>query len=555
MTIEKFYVIPPEFCADLTSLTLYEAYKKANKDNMYSLAIVTMDGAYRYTHRELLNMIDLASGGFTKLNISKNSRVGIMLNNTVEEAVSLLALNKIGAMSAFIDVSKSPSDIACSISKLNLQLLIIDESLLPLEPIVNKENIPYIVVNQTKPLKNGISFTELYKLGRDVEVVSVAFEKDKPSVIINSSGTTGLPKPIVHTDFSINSAAYKILCSDFSMNRENVIMKIVPSFIGLGLITTLYTSLLSGTKLVLISCSTPQQSIFNTVTFTSDFPMFRDCMCLGENAKLLMFAAPMYYKIMCDKLHCFKDLSYMGALLAAGAKIEENALELMNQKLKELNCPVGICNGYGQNEMCGAVTLNTNSANKNGSAGIPVIGTKIRIVDLETLATLECNKEGLVLEQSDSSFLCYEYLEEETEKSRITLPDGSVWFNTNDLGKMDEDGFLYITGRVTRVIVRFDCKISIDNIEQKIKVHPAVSDCAVVGVRKDEVEEIPVAFISCNESYKDSDVKMILSEIKASANSLSEMEYPEYIIVLENLPYMNNGKVDYQALQKEAEKL
>lgn len=547
---EKYYISPPDYIGSLSSVTLYEAYVHANRDNLDSLAIVTTDGDCRYSHRELLGMVDLAAAGFSKIGIGHNSRVGIMLNNTVEEAVSLLALNKLGAISIFIDVTKSVSDIAHSISEYRPCLLLIDEVMLQMEPYINKDNIPIIIANQTKPGGKGMSFLDIYKKGVGLDVPPAPYERERPSVIINSSGTTGRPKPIVHTDYSVNMAAYKVLCTDYALNRDNLIMKTIPSFIGLGLITTLYTALLSGTKIVLISGNSPQQSIVDTLSFINNFPMFRDSIGLTQIAKLLVFAAPMYYRVLCEKINLFEDLSYVGAMLAAGSKMGKNELDMMNEKLSGLNCQVQVCNGYGQNEMCGAVTLNSNSANKNGSAGFPVIGTNVRIVDPETLETLGSNQRGLILEQSDSMFLHYDNLPEETKAAILTLPDGTSWFNTKDLGEMDDEGFLYISGRVSRVLIRFDCKISIDKIEEKIEAHPAVLDCAVIATHKDDIEEVPVAFISLNEGYHNYDTSTILSEIQSGADPLSDMEYPTQVIQVPSLPYMQNGKVDYQALEQ-----
>lgn len=549
---KKHHISPPDYIGSLSGVTLYEAYVNANRDNLDSLAIVTMDGDCRYSHRELLGMVDLAAAGFSKMGIGYNSRVGIMLNNTVEEAVSLLALNKLGAISIFIDVTKSVSDIARSIAEYGLCLLLIDEVMLPMEPYVNKDNIPIIIANQTKPSNKGISFLDIYKTGSGIDILPAHYERERPSVIINSSGTTGLPKPIVHTDYSVNMAAYKVLCTDYPLNRDSLIMKIIPSSIGLGLVTTLYTALLSGTPIVLISGDNPQQSIMNTVAFASSFPSFRNKIGLKAKAKLVIFAAPMYYRILFEKLDFFEDLSYIGAMLAAGSKMGKDELDMMNKKMSHLNCPVQICNGYGQNEMCGAVTLNSNSANKNGSAGFPVIDTSVRVVDPETMETLGYNQRGLILEQSDSLFLHYDNLPDETEAAILTLPDGTSWFNTKDLGEMDEDGFLYISGRISRVLVRFDFKIPIDKIEEKIEAHPAVLDCAVIAKQKDDIEEVPVAFISLNDGYHNYSISTILNEIQSGTDPLSDMEYPAQVIQVDSLPYMKNGKVDYRVLEQRA---
>ena len=545
---EKYYVSPPESLEQIADMTLYEAYVKANSDHLDELAMISMDTKNRYTHREIVRMVDLAAAGFSEMGIKDSDRVGILLNNTVEDAVCLLALNKIGAVSFFADFSKGIADIAHSIAACGVKLLLIDESMLPMEPYINSGDLPLIIVGQTKPFEKGIPFIELYGKGQGKDIPAAPFTKGKPSVIINSSGTTGNPKPIVHTDRSINSAVYKILCSDYSMTRGNVLLKTIPSFIGLGLITSLYSALISGATIFLVAGNNPQQSIVDTVSFISNYPMYREWAGIDPSAKLLVYAAPMHYRVLCENLGLCKDLSYIGAMLAAGAKMGKNELEKMDKQLAELHCPVKVCNGYGQNEMAGAVTLNTNRANKNGSAGFPVVGTNVCVVDPESLEILGQNQCGLILEQSESAFLAYDNMPEETKDSTITLADGSVWFNTKDLGEMDEDGFLWITGRISRVLVRFDCKISIDKIEEKIKAHKAVLDCAVIAVYKDETGEEPIAYVSLKEQDKDYDAAKLIDEIQSGADPLSYMEYPSKVLVVPSLPYMKNGKVDYRQL-------
>lgn len=546
---EKYYITPSENADMQMEETLYASYVKANRNYMNELAIITADGKHKYTHGELLNMVDLAAGGFAQMGIGRNDRVGILLNNTIEMPVTLLALSKLGAISVFVNTSKSIPDIAHAIQGYGLCMIIMDEAILEIEPYINPNNLTLLISNQTKSVPKEISFSELYKKGIDYTVQQAVYEPGRPAVIINSSGTTGVPKPIVHTDYSMNMAVYKMMCTDYPLKRENIVLDTIPPFIGLGLVTTLYTGLLSGTKVVLLNFDNPSQSAIETTRFMINFPSFRDSIGLDSNTKLLVFAAPIHFRILCENIETAKDFSYIGAMLAGGSKMGKEELEQMNAKLAKLNCPVNICNGYGQNEMCGAVTLNSNAANKNGSAGFPTIGSRIRIVDPETFETLGVHQQGLVLEQSESMFLCYDNMPKETEESKIQLKDGSVWFNTRDLGEMDEDGFLYILGRISRVLVRFDMKIFIDQIEEKIKSHSDVQDCAVVARKKDALGEEPVLFVSLKEECKSQNAEDILKDIQSGANALSDLEYPAETRLLSELPYMKNGKIDYLALE------
>jgi len=241
--------------------------------------------------------------------------------------------------------------------------------------------------------------------------------------------------------------------------------------------------------------------------------------------------------------------------LAAGSKMSEAELLQFSDFLQERNCNVPICNGYGQNEMGGAVTLNTNTHNVNGSAGFPVVSSNIAIVNPDTLELLKYNETGLVVEQSECQMLYYENMPELTQKANIQLKDGSQWFNTNDLGYIDENGFLYITGRITRVIIKFDHKIPLDGIESKMRTHKAVKECAVV-VKRDNEKESAIAFISLKPEYKTlySNGRKLYDELQKTEFALMPLEECDEFIILEELPYMANGKVNYRALEEEAQK-
>ena len=82
---------------------------------------------------------------------------------------------------------------------------------------------------------------------------------------------------------------------------------------------------------------------------------------------------------------------------------------LLQISAKEKKCNVPICNGYGQNEMAGAISLNTIKANLNGSAGFPTYGTEVLIVDPETYETLDVNEIGLIMEKSNRGKLRNDY--------------------------------------------------------------------------------------------------------------------------------------------------
>lgn len=535
--------------------TLYNNYVNANKDHLDEIALYGHLGKDILTHRKVLEKIDKLAEALINMGYGKNTRVGLFLNNSLEEPLFLLALSKIGAVGKFIDYAKDIATIQKTVKTSNFDFLVMEEFLLPLEGIVNEEKLPVIVVDTKNKFEqnNYISFDDVLAKSNGKRITSVPYEDKKPSIIINSSGTTGAPKPIVHTDYSVNMAVFKMLYTDFGMNRNNVVMKIVPPQIGLGLITTLYTNLIVGTKIVLIEGKTPQESVKNTIEFIKNFKEFRKENNLNEDAKLLVFAAPMYFRVLLSD-PTIEDLSYIECMLAAGSKMSKDELDKFEHILKSKGCTVKICNGYGQNEMAGAVTLNSNRMNKYGSAGYPTIGTNIRMMNMKTNDLINATEEGVVLEKTDSAFLEYEGMSEATINSTLSFED-EKWFNTHDLGFMDEDGFQFITGRISRVFIRFDMKIAIDGIEEKIKMHPDVLDCAIVPINKGDSEDLTFAYVSVRPDC-DKDLNIIVEEIQLSSLPLSDLEMPTYFESLEKIPYMNNGKVNYiELIEKSKAKL
>lgn len=527
--------------------TLYATYANFAEKHLDDKALYVNDTEKWYTHRELLGLINKASNGFHSLGINMNSKVGVFLNGSIEEAVTLLALNKLGAVSKYIDYLKSIPAMKHSLKETKLDLLVMDECFLPLEKLINDDGIKVVVANTKNNYRDNkyISYKKLYKENNLYNnTVTSPYVDEKPTIMINSSGTTGEPKPIVHTDYSVNAAAQKMLYTDYPLKTGHVLLKIIPSYIGLGLITSLYTGLISGVQVVLAGGDSPQDLAAKTALFTKNFKKFKEINHLDKNASLNIFAAPAFMRAIIQTPE-ITDLSFIGSMLAAGSKMTKEELDDLDRIAVKKGCKVPICNGYGQNEMAGAVTLNLINHNVNGSAGFPTFGSNVIVVNPETKEILPPNNIGLILECCNSKFIEYENLKEKTKMAYITLSDGSRWFNSHDLGYMDENGFLYITGRTSRVVIRSDLKISLDDIERKIVTLSYIVNCATIVPEHGGSEEKIIAFIQAESN----NLTDIINRIK-TANILSEYEMPSEFLLVECLPYKTNGKIDYETLKK-----
>ena len=522
---------------------LYRNFCIACKD-IETEEVLYFQGDKRFTNKDLKEMSLNTAAGLQTL--VEKPRIAMFVNNTIEEPISLLATSICSGVLHPVDITKTPFDMKKSVDDFAPNIIVIDEKMMPLLPIINEKNIKVIVANTTREFDNEniFSMNEIMERGKKNGFKKInRYDPFAPFLVITSSGTTGRPKPIVHSSYSVNQAALKVLFTDYSLDRKNVMMKVIPAHIGLGIITTLYSCLISGTKLAFVEGMGPEDSVRKCLEFVKDYRNFRDRNNLNEDSKLLMFAAPMFYRAILSQIDDFDDLSYMGCMLAAGSKMTKKELDAIAIEFKKKGIDIPVSIGYGSNENAGAVTLNSNSYNENGSAGFPIIGTDVLVVDDNNNPVI--NKEGRVIVKSGSQFLYYLGNEEATKKTKVDI-FGDTWVEMNDIGIMTDKGFLYIVGRLTRVITKNDCKISIDTVEGKIMNHPIINECGIVTLENNS-NDISYAFVTANDVF---DYMSLLNEIN---KSLSDLERPDYVIALDEMPHLNSGKIDYIKLKELAQ--
>ena len=224
--------------------------------------------------------------------------------------------------------------------------------------------------------------------------------------------------------------------------------------------------------------------------------------------------------------------------------------------LKSHNASVQIRQGYGLTECVTASCLTPKDYNRVGSIGVPFPDTYYKIVKPGTTDEIDPNVEGEICISGPSVMLRYVDNPEETEHTLRRHDDGRVWLHTGDLGKMDEDGFVYLDSRIKRLIIRHDgFKVFPSMIENVISQHPAVHQCSVVGCTdKDHVQgRLPFVYIVLDpEAAVSVKKRQIIKELR----QLCAEELPEYVQpvgykFIDSMPMTPVGKFDYRKLEEE----
>lgn len=541
--------------------TIYDLVFVSNRKNMNDIAIGYL--GTNITFKELKNKTDRAAHALYQQGIREGDVILIGVSNSPEAVIVLLALNKLGAISKWFDVRASEKDIEKYANDSNCKYTIIFDMLIPkINMIINRTSLQHIIIiNPTDSLsyikqilfkikskitKNFfclpkdsrfILFKDLLKKNKSKTYIPTAkFNPQKPSIMIQSSGTTGKPKTIVHSDLSCTSCTAKIAYSDIPFGRGKTSLVLLPPWIAYGLGNAIILPMALGSKVELSPIFSPEAIMQYLGKFT------------------LAFAAPFNYRYLRDSFDTLTEkqkemVKKIECLISGGDKISveenKNFEKLFGTKL---------INGYGNNECWGALTVNPVLHNKYGTVGIPKYGDTIIAYDNITGQELSYGKIGEICTLSDTAFLYYENNSTNTNTVKKIHKDGHLWIHTGDLGFIDKNGYITLSGRIQRVIVRLGFKIAAYTIEDKICEHTAVKECVAIAVKDIIEESVPMVYIILKDEYKN-DIDQIKKKIfQKCTNELKQYEIPKYFRFVESLPYTQNGKYNFKLLEQEGNK-
>ena len=490
---------------------------------------------------------------------------------------NLLALSKLGATSKWIDLRIKGKDLVKNLNESQCKILVVFDGVLgAIEEIVNETGLEHILVASPKTYLNPVirvlanlkdkkegkqvympkdarfeRYNDFLVKGSVNSMVSpVNFKKERPSVIVQSSGSTGKAKSIIHTEYNFNSCMQKEAYTDLQFAVGRVMFVEIPPFIIYGLNNSIYAALAFGMKAEI----TP---------FVSETTVFD-----GLGKYDFACAAPLHYRYLYKQIIAYQDK--VNSANGKERKKHREELAKMMRKLAKVKCFVSggdrisvrelvsmeqlfetpIVNGYGNNELTGAAIISPVYANRPEAVGIPMKGIRVAAFEVDSDEMLGPGVEGEICLQSDSVFVGYLNNEEETKRVKRVHNDGLSWIHSGDLGYVDSEGYVYITGRAKRLIKRIAFKIAPETIESVILEMEEVKDCVVVGVADIEKEgsQIPMAYVELMNQPMD-DLCAIKTKIEQKCRAeLPEYECPEYIEIIDKIPYKNT-KHDFKLLE------
>jgi long-chain acyl-CoA synthetase len=215
------------------------------------------------------------------------------------------------------------------------------------------------------------------------------------------------------------------------------------------------------------------------------------------------------------------DLSSLTYITSGGAPLPLPVWQELERRLPH----VRLCDGYGCTEATSTVTMNPPYARRHGSVGRPVPGVSLRISD-----------EGEVLVRSPGVMLGYH---DDPAATAETVVDG--WLHTGDIGRLDEDGYLWVVDRTKDVILRGGFNVYPRDVEDALLEHPAVGRAAVVGRPDERLGEEVVAFVSLRAPAQTADL------LAFARSRIASNKAPRELYVVDEVPLTSVGKTDRKA--------
>ncbi|MGO3151722.1 MAG: o-succinylbenzoate--CoA ligase [Galactobacter sp.] len=463
-------------------------------------------GERTLTYADLEEAASRAAAAFADAGVGPGDRVAYLGENSPEFVEVLFAAGRIGAVTVPLNTRLAPGELAYQLDDAGVSVLVYDDSLAGAA-------VPAAATAETDVATWDLD--ELHArsaaVGRFDEDVRVGL--DDLAVILYTSGTTGRPKGAMLTHGNLTSNCFNVLI-DYDVASTDVALMISPMFhvasLGMGVLPTL----LKGATLVVETRFVPSQVLQLVQKF---------------KVTTLSGVPTTFQMLMEDPAWDTADLSSLRNLTCGGSAMPKYVIDAYAEK------GVGFTMNYGMTETSpGATSTPLEFAlEKIGASGLPQFFVDVKIVEPGG-DELPAGQVGEILVQGPN--VIKEYWNRPDAASSF---EAEGWFHTGDLGRLDEDGFLFVTDRLKDMFVSGGENVYPAEVEAVLSGHPDLAAVSVIGVPHPKWGEAPHAFVVPRGS----------AEITAETimefldGKLARYKIPRTLTVVEDLPRTASGKI------------
>lgn len=494
------------------------------------IAVVDNHGA-SYTYSALDHAASCLANWMLAKGIESGDRIAFQLPGWCEFTVIYLACLKIGAVSVPLLPSWREAELVWVLNKCQAKMFFaptLFKQTRPVDLILPLQNqlpqLQQIVgVDKLAPATSSLSLSQIIADNTPL-TTAITTHGDELAAVLFTSGTEGLPKGVMLTHNNI-LASERAYCARLNLTWQDVFMMPAPLGHATGFLHGVTAPFLIGARSVLLDIFTPDA-----------------CLALLEQQRCtcMLGATPFVYDLLNVLEKQPADLSALRFFLCGGTTIPKKvARECQQLGIKLLSV-------YGSTESSphAVVNLDDPLSRFMHTDGYAAAGVEIKVVD-DARKTLPPGCEGEEASRGPNVFMGYF---DEPELTARAL-DEEGWYYSGALCRMDEAGYIKITGRKKDIIVRGGENISSREVEDILLQHPKIHDACVVAMPDERLGERSCAYVVLKAPHH----SLSLEEVVAffSRKRVAKYKYPEHIVVIEKLPRTASGKIQKFLLRKD----
>jgi acyl-[acyl-carrier-protein]-phospholipid O-acyltransferase/long-chain-fatty-acid--[acyl-carrier-protein] ligase len=505
--------------------TLGKRFIRSARRNWNRFAMADSSGR-ELTHGRALAGSLLVSD-WARRNSTSNEMIGVLLPASAGGALANMGLTLAGRVPVNLNFTAGKEAMAAAIEQCGIRTILTSKVFLAKAKMEAAEGMVYL----EDVLARVGGFAKAWAMVRariaPAGALLEAREPDSLATVLFSSGSTSTPKGVMLSHYNVISNIEAML-QVFDLNENDRIVGVLPLFHSFGFTVTLWLPAVSGTGVLYHFNPTDAKTIGEMIE------RYRGTLLLSTPT----FAAG--YARKCTR----EQFASLRFVLVGAEKLRESAAQAFEDAFG-----LKLLEGYGCTEMAPVVSVNTagydagresQAGAKAGSVGRPLPGVAVRTVDPETLAPLPQGCEGLLLVKGPNRMLGYLG---QPEKTREALRDG--WYNTGDIGALDEDGFLKITDRLARFSKIGGEMVPHLKIEEAVVQATGGEPCCVTGI-PDERKGERIAVLYTAAGISEAELWQRLA-----ATDLPRLWLPkrEDIHRVDAIPALGTGKVDFRGVR------
>ncbi|GAA0485622.1 AMP-binding protein [Salinibacillus aidingensis] len=539
----------------LLNQTIGELLEKEAMEHPDREAVVYPESGLRWSYQQLDKLSSQAAKGFMSLGIEKAENIAIWADNQPEWILSQFASGKMGAVLVTVNTNYQAAELEYLLKQSDTTTLILTESYKDSSYIdilnevcpelkhsekgeLNSSKLPNlknIIVISEHSYDGCYTWKEIMEKGQSVTDESLLERKDSLHYdeVINmqyTSGTTGFPKGVMLSHYNIVNNG-KQVAERMNLTGEDRLCIPVPLFHCFGCVMGTLASISQGATMVMVE-HFDAEKVLRAVDQEK---------CTALHGVPTMFIGELNHPSF-DQY----DLSHLRTGIMAGSNCP---IEVMRSVMDKMGISE-ITIAYGQTESSPVITQSKTDDPielRVSTVGKAQPNVEVKIVDPATNETLPPNTPGELCARGYLVMKGY-YNNEEATKNTI---DEDGWLHTGDIGIMDENGYVEITGRIKDIVIRGGENIYPREIEEFLYTHPDVLDVQVIGIPDEKYGEELMAWIIPKEdsSVTEEDVREFCK------GKISRHKIPRYIKFTEEYPMTASGKVQKFKLREKAKEV